>query len=76
VAPGSASGEEMNLQVGPKLDWRLTRASVHLLTQLLPVRLRSRQLSRLSPRLTDPWSPHLMVLLGHVRGASIPLHWF
>jgi hypothetical protein len=24
--------------------------------------------------LTDPWSLHLMALLGHVRGASIPLH--
>jgi hypothetical protein len=39
----------------------------------MPVRLWSRQLPRLSPRLTDPWSPHLMALLGHARGASIPL---
>jgi hypothetical protein len=55
-------------------DWRA--ASVRLLMQSLPVRLRSRQLPRLSRRLTDPWPPHLMVSPGHTRGASIPLHWF
>jgi hypothetical protein len=42
----------------------------------LPVRLRTRQLPRLSPRLTDPWPPRMMVSPGHARGASIPLHWF
>jgi hypothetical protein len=36
----------------PVGEW--TVASAHLLLQLLPVRLRSYQLSRLSPRLTDP----------------------
>jgi hypothetical protein len=73
VALGPASGEEMSLQVGAKLDWHT--ASMLLISQLLLVRLRSRQLSRLSPRLTDLWPPHLMVLSGHARGASIPLHW-
>jgi hypothetical protein len=55
-------------------DWRA--AFVRLLSQSLPVHLWSRQLPRLSPRLTDPWSPHLMALLGHALGASMPLHWF
>jgi hypothetical protein len=52
VAPGPASGEDTSLQVGPKLDW--CAAFVRLLTYLLPVRPRSRQLPHLSPRLTDP----------------------
>jgi hypothetical protein len=38
--------------------------------QLLPVRPWSRRLPRLPPRLTDPWPPHLMSLLGHARGTS------
>jgi hypothetical protein len=77
VAPRPTLGEDTSLQVGPKLvlcDWHA--ASVCLLTQLLPAHLWSHQLPRLSPRLTDSWSPHLMVLMGHARGASILLHWF
>jgi hypothetical protein len=49
---------------------------VRLLTYSPLVRLRSRQLPYLSPRLTEPWPPRLEVSSGHARGASIPLHWF
>jgi hypothetical protein len=73
---GPPQGRKRACRWGQSLigDWHA--ASVRLLTQLLPVRLWSRQLSCLSPRLADPWSPHLMVLLSHVRGALMPLHWF
>jgi hypothetical protein len=62
----------VSLQVGPKLDW--CASSVRLLTYSLLIRLRSRQLPYLSPRLTDPRPPCLVVSSGHARGASIPLH--
>jgi hypothetical protein len=42
----------------------------------LSIHLQSRQLAYLSPRLSDPRSPRLVVSLGHARGASLPLHWF
>jgi hypothetical protein len=38
--------------------------------------LRSRQLPYLSPRLTNPRPPRLVVSSGHARGASLSLHWF
>jgi hypothetical protein len=44
-------------------DWRA--ASVRLLTLSPPLRLRSRQLPCMSPRLTDPRPPRLMVSPGH-----------
>jgi hypothetical protein len=84
VAPRPTSGEDANLQVGAKActslqhgligDWRAV--SMRLLTYSPSIRLRSRQLPYLSPRLTDPRPPRLVVSLGHARGASIPLHWF
>jgi hypothetical protein len=65
VAPGPTSWEDASLQVGPKLvllpqhaligDWRTVLAC--LLTRPLSIRLRSRQLPYLSPRLTDPQLP-------------------
>jgi hypothetical protein len=74
--PGPPQGRIRACRWGQSLtgDWRA--AFVRLLSQSLPVLLLSRQLPRLSPRLIDPWSPHLMALLGHARGASMPLHWF
>jgi hypothetical protein len=47
-----------------------------VLTRPPSIRLQSRQLSYLSPRLTDPWPPRLVVLSSHARGASLLLHWF
>jgi hypothetical protein len=47
-----------------------------MLTRPLSIRLQSRQLPYLSPRLTDPRPPHLVVSSGHARGASLLLHWF
>jgi hypothetical protein len=76
VAPGPTSGEDMSLQVGPKLGWRLARRFRVFADVSSPTRLRSRHLPCLSPRLTDPRPPRLMVLLGHTRGASILLHYF
>jgi hypothetical protein len=55
-------------------DWRA--ASARLLTCYPSIRLRSRQLPYLSPRLTELRPPRLVVSLGHTRGTSIPLHWF
>jgi hypothetical protein len=55
-------------------DWHAVLA--RLLTRPLSIRLQSRQLSYLSPRLTDPWPPHLVVSSGHAWGASLPLPWF
>jgi hypothetical protein len=74
--PGPPQGRIRACRWGQSLtsDWRA--ASMRLLMSSLPVRPRSRQLPRLSPRLTDPWPPHLMVSSGHARGASTPLHWF
>jgi hypothetical protein len=74
--PGPPQGRKRACRWGQSLigDWHA--ASVCLLTQLLPVRLWSCQLSRLSLWLSDPWSPHLMVLLSHAWGASMPPHWF
>jgi hypothetical protein len=47
-----------------------------VLTRPLSIRLQSRQLSYLSPRLTDPRPPCLVVSSGHARGDSLLLHWF
>jgi hypothetical protein len=55
-------------------DWRGVLAC--LLTRPLSIRLQSRQLPYLSPRLTDPRPPRLVVSSGHARGTSLPLHWF
>jgi hypothetical protein len=44
-----------------------------LLMRPLSIRLQSRQLPYLSPRLIDPRPPHLVVSSGHARGASLPL---
>jgi hypothetical protein len=49
---------------------------VRLLTHSPSIHPRSRQLPYLSPRLTDPWPPRLVVSPGHARGASLLLHWF
>jgi hypothetical protein len=50
----------------PVGDW--TAVSARLSLQLLPVRLWSYQLSRLSPRLTDPCSSHLIGTVGSRAG--------
>jgi hypothetical protein len=83
VAPRPTSGEDESLQVGPKLVlcFNMARlvidASFQCVLMHSPlIRLQSRQLPYLSPRLTDPWPPCLVVLSGHTWGASIPLHWF
>jgi hypothetical protein len=83
VAPGPTSGEDVSLQVGPKLVLRLNMACLVIgvpfqcvLTHSPSIRLWSRQLPYLSLRLTDPWPPRLVVSPGHAPGASIPLHWF
>jgi hypothetical protein len=55
-------------------DWRAVLA--RLLTRPVSIHLQSRQLPYLSPRLSDPRSPRLVVSLGHARGASLLLHWF
>jgi hypothetical protein len=82
VAPGPISGEDASLQVGPKLVLRLNMACLVIgapfqcvLTHSSSIRLWSRQLPYLCPRLTDPWPPRLVVLPGHARGALISLHW-
>jgi hypothetical protein len=49
---------------------------VRLLTHSSSIRLQSRQLPYLSPRLTDPQSPRLVVSSGQARGASFLLHLF
>jgi hypothetical protein len=54
-------------------DWHAV--SVRMLTYSPSIRLRSRQLPYLSPRLTDPRPPRLVVSSGHARGASLLLHW-
>jgi hypothetical protein len=74
--PGPPQGRMRACRWGQSLigDWRAD--SVRLLTYLPPIRLRSRQLPYLFPRLTDPRPPHLVVSSGHTRGASIPLCWF
>jgi hypothetical protein len=74
--PSPPQGRERACRWGQSLigDW--LAASSRLLSQLLLFHPRTRQLSRMSPRMVDPWSSHLMALLGHARGASIPLHWF
>jgi hypothetical protein len=83
VATGPTSGEFVSLQVGPKLVLRSDMACLVIgvplqcvLTHSPLIRLWSCQLPYLSPRLTDPWPPRLVVSPGHTRGASIPLHWF
>jgi hypothetical protein len=55
-------------------DWRAV--SARLLMHPPSIHLRSRQLPYLSPRLTDPRPPRLVVSSGHARGASLLLHWF
>jgi hypothetical protein len=54
-------------------DWRAV--SLRLLTHSPSIHLRSRQLLYLSPRLTDPRPPRLVVSSGHARGTSLLLHW-
>jgi hypothetical protein len=51
VAPEPALGEGTSLQVGPKFDWRLTH---YFRALAVVIAACSRQLSGLSPRLTDP----------------------
>jgi hypothetical protein len=55
-------------------DWHAVLA--RLLTCPLSIHIRSRKLPYLSPRLTDPRPPRLVVSSGHTRGASLLLHWF
>jgi hypothetical protein len=55
-------------------DWHAVLA--RLLTRPLSIRLKSCQLPYLSPRLTDPQPPRLVVSSGHARGTSLLLHWF
>jgi hypothetical protein len=83
VAPGPTSVEDASLQVGPKLVLRLNMACLVIgtpfqcvLTHSPSIRLWSRPLPYLSPQLTDPWPPRLVVSPSHARGTSIPLHWF
>jgi hypothetical protein len=75
VAPGPTSGEDASLQVGPKLVLRLNMACLVIgalfqcvLTHSPSIRLRSRQLPYLSPRLTDLW-PHAWWFRRATRGA-------
>jgi hypothetical protein len=83
VAPGPTSGEDASLQVGPKLVLRLNMAFLVIgvpfqcmLMHSPSIRLRSRQLPYMSPWLTVPRPPHLVVSSSHAWDASIPLHWF
>jgi hypothetical protein len=57
-------------------NWRLARRFSTSADASSVNHLRSRQLPYLSPRLTDPWPPRLVVSSGHAWGASLPLHWF
>jgi hypothetical protein len=74
--PGSPQGRMRACRWGQSLigDWRAD--SVRLLKYSPPIRLRSRQLPYLFPRLTDPRPPFLVVSSGHAWGASILLRWF
>jgi hypothetical protein len=56
--------------------WRLARRFSMSTDAPSVNRLRSRQMPYLSPRLTNPRPPRLVVSSGHVRGASLPLQWF
>jgi hypothetical protein len=56
-------------------DWRLARRFSTSADAPSVNHLRSRPLPYLSPRLTDPRSPRLVVSSGHERGASLPLPW-